>query len=93
MNKTIHQVGEMVGIPAKETDAILVQVKANTVALESCPGPHDFSIALDRYTKKPIENPTPHQTFLCKWQCSRCGGYIDAINRTWYNRGLKDGKS
>jgi hypothetical protein len=88
MNKTIQQVGEMVGIPAKETDQILVQVRANTAKLEGCEGPHDFSIALDRYTKEPIANPTPQQHFGCKWQCFKCGGYVDAINKSWYNRGL-----
>jgi hypothetical protein len=92
MNKTIQQVGEMVGIPAKETDQILVQVRANTAKLEGCEGPHDFSIALDRYTKQPIENPTPQQHFGCKWKCSKCGGYVDAINKSWYNRALKDGR-
>jgi hypothetical protein len=89
--KTIHEVAEMVGIPKTVSEQILQQVLANTAALESCAG-HDFSIALDRHTKKPIKNPTHHQqTFDCKWRCSKCGGYIDAINRTWYNRGLKDG--
>jgi len=90
MNKTIHQVGEMVGIPSRETDQILVQVRDNTAKLEGCSGPHDFSIALDRHTKQPIPipNPTPAQTLGCKWQCSKCGGYVDAIDKSWHNRGL-----
>jgi hypothetical protein len=90
--KTIQQFGEMVGIPAKETDKILAEVLANNVALDRCVGPHDFSIALDRHTKKPMQNTTQNQTFGCKWQCSKCGGYVDAINRTWYNRGLQHQK-
>jgi len=90
MNKTIHQVGEMVGITSRETDQILVQVRDNTAKLEGCSGPHDFSIALDRHTKQPIPipNPTPAQTLGCKWQCSKCGGYVDAIDKSWHNRGL-----
>lgn len=92
MTKTIHQVGAMVGIPARDTDEILKQVKENTAKLDGCSVPHDFSIALDRRTHKPMENPTPQQTFGCRWQCAKCGGHVDAINRTWYNRGLKHGK-
>ena len=82
----------MVGIPSRETDQILVQVRDNTAKLEGCPGPHDFSIALDRHTKQPISNPTPIQSFACKWQCSKCGGYVDGINKIWYNRGLNHSK-
>jgi len=88
MNKTIHKVGEMVGIPSRETDQILAQVRANTAKLEGCSEPHDFSIALNRHTKQPLPNPTPQQTFGCRWQCSKCGGHVDAIDKSWYNRGL-----
>lgn len=91
MNKTIQQVGEMVGIPAKETDKVLDEVKSNIAKLDGCDGPHDFSIAINRHTKKPLENQQPTHVFGAKWQCSKCGGYVDAINRTWYERGLKHG--
>lgn len=89
--KTIQQVGEMVGIPAKDTDQILKQIRANTALLDGCSG-HDFSICLDRITKEPISNPTPSQHFGAKWKCSKCGGYTDAINKSWYNRGVDHGR-
>lgn len=90
MNKTIQQVGEMVGIPSKETDKILVVIKANTALLDSCSRPHDFSVCLDRYTAQPIKDPTPAQRFGAKWGCSKCGGYVNGIDKSWYNRGLAD---
>jgi hypothetical protein len=89
--KTIQEFGESVGIPSRDTDSILAQVRANQAALDKCEGPHDFSVCLDRRTKQPIANPTPQQMFGAKWACSKCSGYVDGIDRLWYNRGLKDG--
>jgi|GEM_PF-5509401 hypothetical protein len=90
ITKTIHQVGKMVGIPEMETDAILVKIRANQELLDKCVKPHDFSVCLDRHTKQPITNPSPEQCFGAKWRCSKCGGYTDSVNRSWYNRGLED---
>ena len=88
--KTIQQVGEMVGIPAKQTDEILVQIRANQAKLDACDNPHDFTVCLNRYTKQPIPAPTPAHMFGAMWACSKCGGYVDSINKEWYNRGLAD---
>lgn len=89
--KTIQQFGEMVGIPTKETDAILVKIRLNQKLLDSCKKPHDFSICLDRRTNQPIENPIPAQHFGARWRCSKCGGNVDGLNKSWYIKGLKDG--
>jgi len=91
--KSIHDLGEMVGIPRKDTDSILVAIRSNQKLLEECTKPHDFSVCLDRHTKQPIKDPTPAQHFGAKWGCSKCGGYVDSIDKSWYNKGLQDAKS
>lgn len=63
-----------------DTKEILKEIRENMARLESCAGPHNFSI-----------DATPKKPLFKKWTCSKCGGTIDAINRTWYERGLKHG--
>lgn len=86
------KIEELTGIKKVEQDAIWLEVKTNSKRLEGCQR-HDFSICLERYTKKPIENPTPAQRFGAKWRCSKCAGEIDGINKIWYERGLKHSES
>lgn len=68
--------------PKIDTNAIMDEIRANTAKLEGCAKPHDFSI-----------DATPNKPLFKKWQCSKCGGKTDAINRIWYQRGLQDAKN
>lgn len=86
-NKTIHQVGELFGIPSVETTAIIAEVRANSARLEQCPC-HDFNLCQDRHTKQFTENPTPWQRFGAKWLCAHCGGTVSGQEKLWYERGL-----
>jgi hypothetical protein len=80
---------DLTGMKKPEQDKIFQEVKANSAKLKSCPR-HDFSICLDRYTKIPIDNPTPAQHFGARWGCKNCGGHVDGIAKLWYNQGLAD---
>lgn len=70
---------------------IIAEIKANSAKLDACIL-HDFSICLDRVTKKPIDNPEPKQMFGAKWRCKNCGGDVDAMAKRWYNLGLQHGE-
>jgi hypothetical protein len=89
----IQEFGEKIGIPKRDTDAILVEIRANQKRLDECPKPHDFSIAIHRRTNEPMINPKPNETFGCKWRCSKCGGQVDFSDKGWYVRGLLDGQN
>ena len=89
---TIFDFAEKFGIKKGEMGDILFEIKVNSAQLEHCEKPHDFSLVLDRRTKKIIENPKPEQRLFAKLQCSKCGGWIDSINASWYKKGLEDGK-
>lgn len=80
---------ELTGVKPSEIDSILLEIKANTAKMESCPL-HDFSIVLDRHTKQPLENPSPVQRFGAKFKCVRCGGVVDGLARIWYEKGVSD---
>jgi hypothetical protein len=86
--KSIHDVGELVGISRSETDSIVAEVKANAARLEQCQC-HSFSVCLDRYTKQPLDNPTPLEQFGARWQCEYCGGIVQASDKRWYEWGLE----
>ena len=85
---TQTEIARVTGLSPKVQDEILEQVKANRAKLESCSGPHDFSVCLDRRTKQPIQNPTPEQHFGARWRCSKCGGNVDVGDKMWYSLGL-----
>lgn len=87
MSKVIETLEKVTGLKRKDMDEIFQQVKANHKLLESCPR-HDFSIALDHFTKKPLEVAT---TFS-DWRCSNCGGWVDGAAKRWYERGLAHAK-
>lgn len=65
--------------PKIDTDEIIREIRANTARLEGCVKPHDFSV-----------DASPTKPMFKKWKCSKCGGVTDAINKIWYERGLKD---
>lgn len=83
-----EKITELTGLSKSIQDEVLVEVKANQKRLNECVGPHDFSICIDRHSKKPIENPTPAQLFGAKWECSKCHGRVDSIHKIWYQKGL-----
>lgn len=85
------EIEKVTGLPPTVQDEIFIQVKANMAKLDSCPGPHSFSICLNRRTKEPISNPTPQQLFGARWRCSKCGGDVDYHDKMWYSKGLMDG--
>lgn len=55
---------------------IWLQVKENHRKLETCQK-HDFSIDL-----------TPERPIGKMYQCTQCGGSVDAIEKKWYEKGL-----
>lgn len=59
---------------------ILKTVTANYAALEGCEGPHDC---------EPI--PDGHK-FPRRVRCKRCGGTMEKLNWSWYQRGLEHGR-
>lgn len=71
-------------ITDKTVQEIAAIVRANHAKLNSCRR-HDFTIPVDRSTKKPI---TVHEPF-CYWQCQRCGGWVSGTDRKWYETGLE----
>lgn len=68
------------GLSKKELRDIIDEVRANAARLESCEGPHDF---------QPESGATPRRPGD-RYKCTKCGGMLGAIERLWYERGLKD---
>ncbi len=64
-------------ITKDDLNKIWSEVKLNRVKLASCSGPHDFSVDV-----------SPQKNVGKKWQCTKCLGTIDSINREWYLLGL-----
>lgn len=61
----------------KTIDEIWLQVKENHRKLDGC-RIHDFSIDLN-----------PERPMGKKYQCTRCGGWVDVTGKTWYEKGLQ----
>lgn len=57
---------------------ILAAVKENHAKLESCVGPHEFVLV----ESGPGGLPRKHQ-------CARCGGKLDSVHVSWYNKGME----
>jgi hypothetical protein len=70
-------------ITKADVQEIFAKVKANSAALNACPGPHDFS--------EVIEDPTVK--LFPKRKCSKCRGIVDGSAYHWYQRGLDHGKA
>lgn len=66
-------------ISPNEVHAIWEEVKRNHKRLDECPGPHEFGPML----AKPG----------AKYTCSKCGGVVDAVARSWYEKGLTHGRT
>jgi hypothetical protein len=54
-------------------------VKRNQATLASCPGPHDF------VRVEPVK-------VFSKYRCSLCGGVVDTLAESWYQKGLAHGR-
>jgi hypothetical protein len=63
-----------------DIDMIWDKVQENNKKLESCKE-HNFSIDL-----------TPVRKFGKRYACEHCGGEIDSINKSWYEKGVEHGK-
>lgn len=69
-------------------DAVYEEVKANQRKLESC-AQHLFVIPLNRMTKKEVSMPEA----FCYWKCYSCGGYVDSLQKKYYDLGLKHARA
>lgn len=88
MNSTakspLDVLSEVTGLKKPDMDKIFLEVKANKAKLEACPR-HEFSIPIDRRTKKPLSGPV----MFCDWECKNCHGRVDVTAKAWYERGMK----
>ena len=57
-------------------DDLWLQVRKNHQKLDGCQR-HDFSIDLN-----------PERPMGKKYQCTRCGGWVDVTEKNWYEKGL-----
>lgn len=76
-----EKITEITGLSRHYQDEIFQLVKNNHRRLDSCPGPHDFSI-VERQTGQLIRS----------WKCSKCGGVVEEIFKRWYTIGLEHGR-
>lgn len=83
------KITQVTGLSKAVQDEVWQEVKINNERLNGCPGPHDFSVCLDRHTKQPVDNPTPAQKFGAYWRCTRCHGRVSGTDKSWYEKGLK----
>lgn len=87
MNKTGKSVSGLAfssgddGFSKERFEKFMRLSKLNRELLDACPGIHDFSIE--------IPGKTLSQTV---WECSICGGEVNAQEKLWYERGVKHGQ-
>lgn len=80
MMDSVDTISGATGLTRKTMNEIWTEVKANSAALDSCIGPHDFQ-SMDQ-TKK----------LGTRYKCSKCGGTVDGVSYSWYTRGLTHGR-
>jgi hypothetical protein len=56
---------------------VMDEVQENAKRLESCKGPHEFTV-----------DTTPDRTIFKRWACALCAGTVDDNAKRWYVRGL-----
>jgi hypothetical protein len=78
----IEELLEFARVDKETAQQIWRDVKANQKKLDGCKGPHDFQ-------PLPIEG----QALIRDYRCLKCGGKLDAIHKSWYDEGLKHGRS
>lgn len=62
-----------------EMKKIFEEVKENHKKLDSC-NLHDFSI-----------DNNPEKLYGRKYQCTKCGGVVDSVTKSWYESGVAHG--
>ena len=75
-HNALEVLGKVSGLGTEEAKRIFEEVKANHARLAACER-HDFE-PIDAAKRR-----SPHR-------CRRCGGELNALNVSWYNRGLAD---
>jgi hypothetical protein len=74
----IKALSDASGLSRESIHEIWEQVKLNHARLKGCAGPHDFT-------------PTTLK-FGSKYTCGKCGGEVNASDRSWYETGLDHGR-
>lgn len=74
----LDEMAKVTGIPRAESLIILARVRENHRRLEACER-HDFVIP-----KRQIGE------LVRDWECTRCGGEVSNLDKSWYERGLRD---
>lgn len=79
--------------PSMRPMVVLKEIEANKAKLSGCVVPHDFSIRVERNERQPETDKESSAVFMdCYFRCSKCGGAVSGHDKSWYERGLKDGK-
>lgn len=76
---SIDALSKVSGVSREGVLGIAREVKENRRKLESCPGPHKFTI------------PAGKRKFADDFICETCGGRIGPVDKLWYERGLQHG--
>ena len=76
MHGSVEVIAGATGLTRKTIVEIWAEVKANSAALESCIGPHDFQVM--GLAKK----------LGSRYKCSKCVGTVDGVSYSWYTKGL-----
>ena len=61
---------------------VFKEVKINRKKLDNCKGPHEFV----------PDPPSKMPTIGSRYRCTECGGTVDAIALSWYNKGIEHGR-
>lgn len=79
----LEVISDISGVGKKEVNSIFEKVKQNHRKLDNCKTPHEF---------EPHERIGGEESKIYRnYKCKKCGGILDSINVSWYERGLKDG--
>lgn len=75
-HNALEVLGKVSGLGTEDTKRIFEECRANQARLEACTR-HDFE-------------PVDVDNRFGMYRCRRCGGKLDVLNVSWYNRGLAD---
>ena len=73
----IDDFSRITGLRKSTINEVWEEVKANHAKLDACDGPHVF---------EPID---AKKVVGRRYRCGLCKGEVDAINRSWYEKGLE----
>lgn len=76
----LDAISKVSGISKPDMLKIFEEVKANSALLNSC----------SRHAFEPFQKYP--SGMVKKYKCSNCGGTVDSLARSWYERGLEHGK-